>query len=315
MKTANPVFNFSTVAYTLESSQAKSAAPCGRDDSDYHVCYVKVLCKASEMSQTIIFTDLDGTLLDHETYSFERANEALRVIKSKKIPLVICSSKTRAEIEKIRIELGNTEPFISENGGGIFIPTGYFGRDSVIWKNAGGGYMLIRLGANYTDLRNAIIQLRSGGFDVKGFGDMTADEIAKLAGLDLADAKLAKLREFDEPFIFHGGDTQSLRKAIERLGFHHTMGRYHHILGDSDKGKAVSLLAGMYRRKFGEITTVGIGDSPNDVPMLLAVDVPVVVQQPDGEYHPEVEAPGFRHAGGIGPAGWNKAVLEMIGQR
>ncbi len=267
------------------------------------------------MGQTIIFTDLDGTLLDHDTYSFEKAMEALRAIKSRKIPLVICSSKTRAEIEKIRRKLDNTGPFISENGGGIFIPGGYFGGSEPNWEDAGDECALIRLGAKYGDLRDAIVKLRSAGFDINGFGDMTADEIAKLAGLDLADAELSKLREFDEPFIFHGGDTQSLSKAIEQLGFHHTMGRYHHILGDSDKGKAVSLLAGMYRRKFGEITTVGIGDSPNDVPMLLAVDVPVVVQQPDGKYHPDVELPGIRHAVGIGPAGWNKAVLEMIGQR
>lgn len=315
MKTANPVFYFFTVTYTLESSQAKSASPCGRDDPDHRICYVKVLCKVSEMSQTIIFTDLDGTLLDHETYSFGKANEALHAIKSEKIPLVICSSKTRAEIEKIRIKLGNTSPFISENGGGIFIPSGYFGGSEPNWENAGGGCALIRLGAKYDDLRDAIVKLRFAGFDIRGFGDMAADEIAKIAGLDLTDAELAKLREFDEPFTFYGADKASLRKAIEQLGLHHTMGRYHHILGDSDKGKAVSILAGMYRRKFGDITTVGIGDSPNDVPMFLAVDIPVVVQQPDGKYHPEVEAPGIRHAGGIGPAGWNKAVLEIMGQR
>lgn len=264
------------------------------------------------MSRTIIFTDLDGTLLDHETYSFGKANEALRAIKSKKIPLVICSSKTRAEIEKNRIKLGNTDPFISENGGGIFIPDGYFDGWRSDWEEAGGGYSLIRLGGKYQDLRDAIGKLRSAGFDIRGFGDMAADEIASLTGLDLADAKLAKLRDFDEPFIFHGSDTQGLRKAIEQLGFHHTMGRYHHILGDSDKGKAISILAGMYQAKLGDITTYGIGDSPNDIPMLLTVDVPILVQQPDGKYHPDIVVPNIHHAGDIGPAGWNRAVLEII---
>ena len=78
------------------------------------------------MKKLIIFTDLDGTLLDHKTYSFENAFEALQAIKEKNIPLIICSSKTRSEIEYYREKLSNNHPFVSENGGGIFLPEGYF---------------------------------------------------------------------------------------------------------------------------------------------------------------------------------------------
>ena len=72
----------------------------------------------------IIFTDLDGTLLDKK-YSYESALPALALIESHKIPLVLCSSKTRSEIEFYRTKLNNDHPFICENGGGIFIPIGY----------------------------------------------------------------------------------------------------------------------------------------------------------------------------------------------
>jgi len=78
------------------------------------------------MKKIIIFTDLDGTLLDNSSYSFEAALPALQLIKEKNIPLIICSSKTRKEIEHYRKKLYNLHPFISENGGGIFIPKGYF---------------------------------------------------------------------------------------------------------------------------------------------------------------------------------------------
>jgi mannosyl-3-phosphoglycerate phosphatase len=78
------------------------------------------------MKQIIVFTDLDGTLLDYRNYSFEKALPALELIKQKNIPLVICSSKTRSEIEYYRKKLSNDHPFISENGGGIFIPKDYF---------------------------------------------------------------------------------------------------------------------------------------------------------------------------------------------
>ena len=76
--------------------------------------------------QKIIFTDLDGTLLDHNTYSFKKAFPALRIIKKKKIPLIICTSKTKGEIEHYRKKLKNNHPFVSENGGAIFIPKDYF---------------------------------------------------------------------------------------------------------------------------------------------------------------------------------------------
>jgi mannosyl-3-phosphoglycerate phosphatase len=79
------------------------------------------------MKKPIIFTDLDGTLLDYSTYSFEKALPALQLLKEKDIPLIICSSKTKKEIEYYRKKLDNHHSFISENGGGIFIPKGYFG--------------------------------------------------------------------------------------------------------------------------------------------------------------------------------------------
>jgi mannosyl-3-phosphoglycerate phosphatase len=74
----------------------------------------------------LVFSDLDGTLLDHDTYSFEAALPAIRLLKEKKIPLIICTSKSSGEINRLRPLIGNIDPFISENGGGIFIPEGYF---------------------------------------------------------------------------------------------------------------------------------------------------------------------------------------------
>jgi predicted mannosyl-3-phosphoglycerate phosphatase (HAD superfamily) len=50
----------------------------------------------------VIFTDLDGTLLDDSSYSFEPAHEALAEVRIRKIPLILCTSKTRAEKEAWR---------------------------------------------------------------------------------------------------------------------------------------------------------------------------------------------------------------------
>jgi len=185
----------------------------------------------------IIFTDLDGTLLDDD-YSFRAALPALKLIEEKKIPLVFCSSKTRAEIELYRKKLDNTHPFITENGGGVFIPKEYFSFNFVGDKNdLDDEYIVLSLGARYPDLRKVIEDLREQGFDVKGFGDMDAEEIANVSGLTVEEAELARQREFDEPFICHDNKEkiEGLFRSIQSKGFSFTRGRFHHILGDSDK--------------------------------------------------------------------------------
>ena len=310
------------------------------------------------MAKLILFTDLDGTLLHPKTYAFDAALPALNLIKEKEIPLIFCSSKTKAEIEVYRKRLNNTHPFISENGGGIFIPKGYFSEtpspqpspargegDSdtspAQWrggKGEGGKYIIITLGKPYAEIRKAFIEIRRKlGIKAKGFGDMVTEEIAELAGLQLSEAMLSKARDFDEPFIFEEepplipqplylplskgelkgggrdrGVVEAFLKAIEDSGLHWTHGRFYHILGDNDKGKAVKVLKGFFEREYGRITTIGLGDNLNDLPLLKEVDHPVLVQRGDGSYEERIKLPNLIKAEGIGPAGWNKAVLSIL---
>lgn len=268
------------------------------------------------MNRLIIFTDLDGTLLDSSTYSFEPALPALRELSRLDIPLILCSSKTRKEIEFYRERLGNRHPFISENGGGIFLPKGYFSslqglQHPVIDEER---YTVIRLGAHYEDLRKALSQLREMGFGVRGFGDMTVTEIEEATGLSRDEAEMAKERDFDEPFLFQRDDAElpRLLEAIKGLGFSFTEGRFLHILGESDKGKAVSILKGLYRAASGPVVIAALGDSPNDIPMLAQADVKIVVPHPDGRHDSRIDLPGLKRVEGIGPEGWNKAVLDLL---
>lgn len=269
------------------------------------------------MQKTIVFTDLDGTLLDYKTYSFDPALPALRALKERDIPLIICSSKTRAEIEYYRGKLDNKHPFVSENGGGIFIPKNYFALGKATNTYAieeEEGYDMIRLGTRYSDLRNALKELRQEGFHVRGFGDMKTDELAAIAHMTADEAMMAQARDFDEPFIFEGDEdeTKRLLSSIVEKGFMHTRGRFFHLLGDNDKGTAVSILMELYRKKWGDILTVALGDSPNDLPMLERADYPIVVQQPDSTYEPDIDVPRLIRANGIGPEGWNMAMCDFL---
>jgi mannosyl-3-phosphoglycerate phosphatase len=270
------------------------------------------------VSRPIIFTDLDGTLLDPETYSFSAAVPAIELIKERGIPLVVCSSKTRPEIEYWRGRLENRHPFICENGGGIFIPVSYFAEDEIraVWTRIKkvGGYHVLVLGTPYSLLREALKDLRLNGFDVRGFGDMSAKEVAETTGLPREEAELAKEREFDEPFIFQGdpGEIKALLDSIREKGLRCSQGRYYHLMGENDKGRAVEMLTGLYRRKFGDITTIALGDSPVDFPMLEKVDYPVLVRNYRGEHDRRISLPNLIKAEGIGPEGWNGALLSLI---
>lgn len=277
------------------------------------------------MKKIVIFTDLDGTLLDDAGYSFQAALPALAMVRQKDIPLVICSSKTRSEIELYRKMLDNSHPFVSENGGGIFIPKDYITTDATgIMSTAAGitdacidetkDYHVVRLGASYDELRQAVEALRNQGFEIRGFGDMTPAEVSLLTGLSTTETLMALERDFDEPFTFKG-DKGALCAAIRALGLNCTRGKFFHILGDNDKGKAVTILNTLYNGLYGETFTVVIGDNPNDLPMLMVADYPVIVQKPGGNYDAEIDLPGMIKAEGIGPAGWNKEVLKLLASR
>jgi mannosyl-3-phosphoglycerate phosphatase len=263
------------------------------------------------VNNIIIITDLDGTLLHPRTYSFKEAQPALQVIREMKIPLIFCSSKTRAEIEVYRIKLNNQHPFISENGGGIFIPAHYF--SFPVDGEQDDKYSRITLGTPYPLIRNEFMSLRKRlGLKVKGFGDMNPKEIMKLTGLPAKEADLARKRDFDEPFIFQVKRENRFLRAIEEVGLQWTAGRLFHIMGNHDKGKAVDILKKLYKRERGNIQTVGLGDNLNDVPMLRTVDRPVLICHPDGKHETRIEIPGLLKTGPAGDAGWNKAVLSLL---
>jgi mannosyl-3-phosphoglycerate phosphatase family protein len=264
------------------------------------------------MKKLLIFTDLDETLLERHTYSFEAARPALEFLKEKDVPLVIVSSKTKAEIERYRSRLGNDHPFIAENGGGIFIPEGYFEDYAGLKPEREEGYDVITLGTPYGRLRGALVEIRNEGFNARGFGDMNAEEISTLTGLSTEEASLSMQRHFDEPFICDGCDIDSLRESVIGKGFNLTEGRLYHLIGDNDKGKAVEALKTLYRAKYGEISTAALGDSPTDISMLRSVDYPIAVQKDDGSYDERISMPNLIRAKGIGPAGWNASVTELV---
>lgn len=265
----------------------------------------------------IIFTDLDGTLLDHRTYSYSEAEEALKIIREKKVPLILCSSKTRDEIEVYRKKFSNNEPFISENGGAIFIPEQYKGLKCKFDK-IDNGYLVIEIGSEYRILAEIFEKIRKNtSVEIKSLNEFAIDQIVKLTGLNMEEALLATKRGFSLPFIVNGEEKEAknIKNKILSLGFNYTEGvRFIHLMGSNDKGKAVKILVDIFKRNQPEtkIITVGLGDSLNDLPMLEAVDRPFLVKKLSGNYEKRIKVENLIYANGIGPVGWNKAVLSLF---
>lgn len=263
----------------------------------------------------VVFSDLDGTLLDHASYSFAPAEPALRLLRETGIPLVLCSSKTRPEIEAVRLALGNDEPFIAENGGAVFLPAGRFPLESLPARRLA-GYEVVEFGTPYARLVEAIAGIsRQFPGQVKAFHELTVGEAAGLTGMSPEAAGLALRREYDEPFILSDPSLgETIREAARRAGLTVVRGgRFFHLTGDNDKGRCVRFLSLLYALLLERpVTSVGLGDSANDRTLLEAADVPVLVRKPGGEYDPAVRIPGLYLAPGEGPAGWNAAILDLV---
>jgi len=273
------------------------------------------------MTHYVVFTDLDGSLLDARTSSWDAAAPALQALRARGIPLILVSSKSRAEIEPLRRRLQHRDPFIVENGAAVFVPHGLFTfpLQRVRRKSS---YDVIELGMPYHMLRDVLKQIEDAvETPLHGFGDLSLDEIMEVTGLSRADAALASIREYDEPFLLEAPQplvAEVCRQIVSRGLRWSKADRLFHLTGDNDKGEAADMLMQCSRREHRlrvqsrVVKSVGIGESINDVPLLAAVDHPILAQKPDGSFDTGVLLPRLVRTRGVGPAGWNDAVLKLL---
>ena len=251
----------------------------------------------------VVFSDLDGTLLDHETYDFSAARPALDLLARRGIPLVLASSKTEAEMRPLAASIGIDHPMIVENGAGV-----------------------ANLGAaseetNHYDSLRALVeglpQPLRGLFS--GFGDWSAEQVSERTGLSLDAARLAKQRRFSEPGLFSGTDAQreAFLQAIEDAGYKAAQGgRFLTLMPQTSKAERMrEVVAYLSKGRDGPVRTVALGDAPNDLDMLQAADIGVIIANPA---HAPLPVTRAEREGAIlrsdlpGPSGWNQSILDLV---
>ncbi|MEM9274624.1 MAG: HAD hydrolase family protein [Cyanobacteria bacterium P01_F01_bin.143] len=268
----------------------------------------------------IVFTNLDSCLINQDN-DYKLALPVIEKLKTKGIPLILVTSKTRAEVEDLRTTLGLSDPFIVENSSAIFIP-----QSDRSWKTAEAtlesDYYVKTFGCNYIEARAGlkIIQSTLKIPNLKGFGDFEDTKIQSLIGISKKAAKKAKTREFSEPFITPQDiDTSELNNTAAEFGFKILSGSFggdrfnFMILGiNVSQGKAVQWLIDNYQPKTIEepIITLGLGTSSQDGEMLEKMDTAVVIINTT-ETSPSLDNKEWQTTNSPGIQGWAEAITKI----
>lgn len=267
----------------------------------------------------LIFTDLDGTLLDHDSYSSRLAYPALAYCQMLEIPVIPTTSKTFAELLPIRSALNLDGPFIVENGAAVYIPKklgmqftpaledkGYYWCYSMAPKRAKWIEIIQRLSTDF-----------AGEFT--HFSAMKTPEIVTATGLTYPQAQLAKQREYGEPVLWLSTEQRKIEfiEAAILMGASPIEGgRFIHINGSSDKATAMQWLHQQYEQHFNNkrFVTVALGDGPNDTTMLNNATYAAQIRSPAHDFPllTRNEKQAAYQSKLPGPAGWNEYITTQL---
>ncbi|HET8791760.1 MAG TPA: mannosyl-3-phosphoglycerate phosphatase [Modicisalibacter sp.] len=266
----------------------------------------------------LVFTGLSGSLLDHHSYAWQPAIPWLQRLSRAGVPVIPVTSKTRAELLALRLDLGlNEAPFIAENGAVIGLPPSW--QHARLDRNPGDieGLSIKTLGLDIDFLRWRLDILRTRmKVHFRTVGEMTLDEIVAATELSEPAARLARVREGSEPLIWEDSDQalDAFREVLRNDGLRLARGgRFWHVTGDVDKGRAVRWLTARFVALRGASPwTLGLGDGPNDVPLLDAVDQAVLIR---GVHRQPVDVthPALYHTRDTGSRGWVEGLDYWLG--
>ncbi|KAJ8908240.1 hypothetical protein NDN08_008331 [Rhodosorus marinus] len=296
---------------------------------------LKEISNNRQFQSIIIFSDVDGTLVDHSTYSPDRSLEAVRKLQQTGIRLVLCSSKTSSELKNLQSILGiEDQPFIAENGAVLYVPVkdvrdpstdtvlSDYSVDTI--ERSGEPVYRVVLG----DVRGVLLEKirlteKETGVCLTTYDDLTNDQVAKETGLGLADAVMAKRRQASQTIVapLSPLDLKVVSTSLAVSGVHiETGGRFHSASSiHLSKGRAMRLLLRILNRgtsaDTGSHLSVALGDAPNDFSMLGCADLSFLVKQHSGAWAPGAgEVDKLILVDGIGPEGWSMAITSLLGR-
>lgn len=261
----------------------------------------------------LVFTDLDGSLLDIHTLDWQPAAPWLIRLREAQVPVILSSSKTAAEMTLLQksLELEGL-PLIAENGAVIQLDSR--------WEDEP-DYPRIVTGASAEEIGQILNKVRAErDYKFTCFTDVDDRAIADWTGVTRSQAGLAKLHSASETLIWRDSDEQmaAFSQELTQYGLRFVQGaRFWHVLDQqAGKDRACRWLTDRYRqRERVDFTTLGLGDGPNDAPLLDSVDFAIVIKglnrqgvtlrsdRPERVYRSQQE----------GPEGWSEGMTWFLG--
>lgn len=260
---------------------------------------------------------MDGTLLDHFSYSHQPAAETLAYLKTRGIPVIANTSKTFAELLDLRASINNSDAFIAENGAAVYLPKELW--PSPPEHNAELDAFWIKEFCPPRSHWQALIQSIAPEFsgEFSTFMEGGIDAIMDWTGLDRERAQQAADRHYGEPVRWLGTEQRAAEftDRLQKLGAQVLRGgRFLHVAGASDKGKAMQWLTHLY----GDPPTLAAGDGNNDIAMLDSADFSLIVKSPVNSApklhnsQERVNSGNLIYSETCGPEGWAEGVMAYL---
>ncbi len=267
--------------------------------------------------RVVIFTP--SKLLGSSSRLSQPAPEALNEIEGRNVPLVLSTSGTRAQLEPLRRKIGHAHPFITEGGGGLFIPDGYFALRLEGARRAG-RYLCVPFGRSSQQAAAALEDIaREVRADVVRYAEMKTREIARNTGMSEREAEGSREREFSERFFFAGNADLTASSFERTAGQHNWRIRrgqpFWELYSGNDEGKAVRYVMRLYREALrSRIRSVGIGASMEDASLLAATDQAFILPVRRDRFDEQLVAklPNTSKIDVPAAAGWNQTVLKVL---
>ena len=268
------------------------------------------------MRRYLIFTDLDGSLLDHENYSYGSNKKIISKIINNKNEIIFNTSKTFSECKKLLKELKlSNMPFSCENGAVLYFPKIRFNKI----KNSSSfeKYWKVRTAKLSSKNWHQFLLKKQKKFNFLIAQDLSPKILKKYTNLDNTSKMLN--REASQIILWKDSlvNLKKFKNVLksEKKGVLIQGSRFMQVSSVCNKRIAKKLISHAYDYQFyGTYSknTIALGDSKNDIDMLNSASYSCIIKNPSGSF-PRLRSnkKNIIKSSKFAPDGWSQALYKL----